>query len=463
MKPGPIIDNGRINRYFSMMLHIDDDDLTPDEYRLLGHYRKIAGLYGEDCEESTKETAVATQMGVAAVRTARKALVEKGRITFQAGPNNTVRVVLIDCMAENIERYASPIKSDRASSPIKNDRAALSKVIGLESREVTPGEGKPPALRIKESDPVDSNESTGQPPLFEEEGNPDPNPLVAASPFPGTSPVGETEPEDREGQPDQNAPGIASEGVPGSLNDTEGYKPSPKPQPTPKRAKTPKTEPHFVCACGAELTAAWKIAQEAGWRKDVPIVKDGPTPARCPDCEAKRFTGPDLVDIWLTAIYPKPVDRPLGISYVALGGAAKNLITAGATRETATMNAAIFAAYKAAHNGSAPVFTWEVAQFVSRYHEADALRQAGYTPEQVTLFITLTKADAFWNGKAISMDYVVKNIAARLAAYKGAAQFPQKTLKYDPQCPHCHGTGWVDVRMTDGRKSSAPCDCRDWR
>ncbi len=147
-----VSDKGPINKYFSMMLHIDDDDLDPFEYRLLGHYRKFCGLHGHDCNESILQTAKAAQMNIKTAREARNHLVEKRRITLVPTRNNIVAVVLLDCMQENLERYASPIKNGRAldASPTENDRAALSKTVGLGSSEGAPAQAEQASLRNKE-------------------------------------------------------------------------------------------------------------------------------------------------------------------------------------------------------------------------------------------------------------------------------------------------------------------------
>ncbi len=102
-------DEGSPSRYFAMMLHIDDDDLDPFEYKLLGHYKKLCGLYNTDVIfESNETSAGGSNMSVYAVRQARKGLVAKGCIKVQATNGRSIVVHLINRMKDNLERYSKP-------------------------------------------------------------------------------------------------------------------------------------------------------------------------------------------------------------------------------------------------------------------------------------------------------------------------------------------------------------------
>ena len=123
-----VSDDGSLAKYFSMMPHIDDDDLDPYEYRLLGHYRKQCGLSPTKvCTESTSTTAKRTKMSAAKVRTARANLVVLGRIEVSGELGQTVHVRLKDCMAENLARYAKP-------TPHESMRGGLTNPLGGDSR-----------------------------------------------------------------------------------------------------------------------------------------------------------------------------------------------------------------------------------------------------------------------------------------------------------------------------------------
>lgn len=103
-----VSDDGSLAKYFSMMLHIDDDDLDPFEYKLLGHYRKQCGLSPTRiCTESTSTTATGSKMSAAKVRTVRDQLVVLGRIEVTETIGQTVHIKIKDCLAENLARYSN--------------------------------------------------------------------------------------------------------------------------------------------------------------------------------------------------------------------------------------------------------------------------------------------------------------------------------------------------------------------
>src|SRR5271170_2959223 len=127
--------------YFVMMPHIDDEDLGPFEYRLLGHIRRKAGLDGV-CNESMQTLAKNTRMGVARARAAIRELKRLGRIQVEYPAEvATPHLYPIDVMAENLRRIPNlkktvrndrPIKSDR---PIENDRAIESERPGFQIQQ----------------------------------------------------------------------------------------------------------------------------------------------------------------------------------------------------------------------------------------------------------------------------------------------------------------------------------------
>jgi hypothetical protein len=101
-------------KYFSPMLHIDDDDLDPYEYRLLGHYRRVCGVNGGKCTESAETSGLRTKMSAGKVSMTRKSLAQKARISLEYTNYGTVIVRLRDCWLENIQRYT---KIENAPSP----------------------------------------------------------------------------------------------------------------------------------------------------------------------------------------------------------------------------------------------------------------------------------------------------------------------------------------------------------
>ena len=139
-------DDGSMSKYFCMMLHIDDDDLDPYEYRLLGHYRKICGLSPtRSCNEAIETTAARCLMSIATVRKARKSLAAQGCIHIDVKSHTSHAITIVDRMALNIARYGksdSPIISDspkvyqkREGRSTKSDRAGLSDLIPIKELE----------------------------------------------------------------------------------------------------------------------------------------------------------------------------------------------------------------------------------------------------------------------------------------------------------------------------------------
>lgn len=119
-------DEGGLWKYFAPMLHIDDDDLDPYQYRLLGHYRRVCGVNG-DCTESIRKTADKTRMSTGKVSTVRRELVKLGRIRVEEKPDG-IRVTLRDCWVENITRYQScspdeQSDEDETRSPHEQERS----------------------------------------------------------------------------------------------------------------------------------------------------------------------------------------------------------------------------------------------------------------------------------------------------------------------------------------------------
>lgn len=102
-------DEGPISKYFHVMLNIDDDELDPYPYRLLGHYRRVCGGSGV-CYESITTTAAKTFMSINKARETRDYLAELGIIKLQfdnsSNGKGTVLVTLVDRMAENVKRYS---------------------------------------------------------------------------------------------------------------------------------------------------------------------------------------------------------------------------------------------------------------------------------------------------------------------------------------------------------------------
>jgi hypothetical protein len=126
-----VTDQGAIGKYFALMLHIDDDDLDPYEYRLLGHYRRVCGATNKPCFESTLTTAKITRMSDDKVRSTRDSLEALGRIIVEKPAGSTVKVTVCDLMAENVERHKpNPSRKQEGltlDTPPENRRGGLPK------------------------------------------------------------------------------------------------------------------------------------------------------------------------------------------------------------------------------------------------------------------------------------------------------------------------------------------------
>jgi hypothetical protein len=113
-------------RYYCIMPHIDDDDLDPFQYRLLGHIRRRAGEDG--CFSQIKTLAKDTKMCHHKVREALKQLRRKHRITIEKRPGSTHLIVPVDMREVNEKRYA------KNGTPSKNGRPPLQ---DIEHKEIT--------------------------------------------------------------------------------------------------------------------------------------------------------------------------------------------------------------------------------------------------------------------------------------------------------------------------------------
>lgn len=97
------------NKYFHIMLNMADDDLDVYEYRLLGHYIRVGETF-----EGTRTTAKKTKMSLGKVVSTRNALETKGYIRMEKPETQaeTVKIFIIDRMAENVARFSKECSPD---------------------------------------------------------------------------------------------------------------------------------------------------------------------------------------------------------------------------------------------------------------------------------------------------------------------------------------------------------------
>lgn len=90
--------------FYARMPNMADDDLDPHEYRLYGHYRRVAGEKGI-CWESAATTARKCHMGRTSVFSARAKLVEMGYITINASQGETTEIIINNVWKINNSRF----------------------------------------------------------------------------------------------------------------------------------------------------------------------------------------------------------------------------------------------------------------------------------------------------------------------------------------------------------------------
>ncbi|MFA5379241.1 MAG: hypothetical protein WC455_26025 [Dehalococcoidia bacterium] len=109
--------NGQIGKWFTSMLNMADDDLDPFEYRLLAHYVRVCGANNNgQCFQNIRTISKITRMSIPKITSTRNTLAEKGWISVRKRSNDSVLVIVIDRMLENIQRYSDKnIDHDKTS------------------------------------------------------------------------------------------------------------------------------------------------------------------------------------------------------------------------------------------------------------------------------------------------------------------------------------------------------------
>ncbi len=129
---------------------VDEMDLTPHEFRLYAHIRRVIGEVDGVCWKSTKTLAKACRMSTGSVSNAKKTLVEKKLIAIQKKPNSghdSHDVIVLDIWTQNQARYLElkAAKDQRSSN----------------ERQRSPGETKKNPVRKENTE--DSDESSPAP------------------------------------------------------------------------------------------------------------------------------------------------------------------------------------------------------------------------------------------------------------------------------------------------------------
>lgn len=133
-------DDAPAGKYFTQILNMADDDLDPYEYRLLGHYKRVIGELNAPCTQGTRKIAEVCRMSLGKVTATRKQLEAKGWIRCERRPNNTIRVTLVDRMAENVARYSKrsqPEQSEGERSYSEHGVHVVNATVHVVNEEIT--------------------------------------------------------------------------------------------------------------------------------------------------------------------------------------------------------------------------------------------------------------------------------------------------------------------------------------
>lgn len=157
-----IQDDGHGRKYFAMIEHIAGDDLDVYEYRLYGHYKKVTGINGGECDESEKQTYTACGMSKYRFQKARQGLIDKGyvRIVQEGKPNtkgekgSATIIACNDMWGANIIRYDKMFKGTEL--PPSSDKGV--NLTGKGSKS-TPPRGQNSPLKGSKSTPLKEEES----------------------------------------------------------------------------------------------------------------------------------------------------------------------------------------------------------------------------------------------------------------------------------------------------------------
>lgn len=107
-------------KWFTMIPNIVDEmELTPHEFRLYIHLRRVAGENGE-CWQSTRTLAEACRMSAGAVSNSKQRLIDHGLIDVYEKTSDKGQyhlITIIDVWEQNFERFASRSPDERPRSP----------------------------------------------------------------------------------------------------------------------------------------------------------------------------------------------------------------------------------------------------------------------------------------------------------------------------------------------------------
>lgn len=105
--------------FFTESPFIDLDDLTADEFYLMGFYRKWLSLYNSPCNLSIKDTGLCIKWEEQKTRRIRSCLVSKGLIQLNDQPGRPCIVTIVDRAQDNQQRYADSKPNSRVPRLIK--------------------------------------------------------------------------------------------------------------------------------------------------------------------------------------------------------------------------------------------------------------------------------------------------------------------------------------------------------
>lgn len=354
-------DDGNPTKYFSMMLHIDHEDLNADEFYLLAYYRKIIGLnYGKPREEPITETAKGVKWKVDKTRDIRAKLASKGVIQITERSGKAQIVALADRNAANIER----MKAQLATTSENSGRGKMGAIPNSDPSENGGGVSRENGGGVQAAVLKNTNNSIHKSTKVD---------LQSAVADVQSAP---SQPQSSDGQP--NSPEMPDSSAETTSTRRDGIEDLPK-------------------------SSAKKVSADT-------------TPKRAPlphIAIIEQFVLP-FKDVL-------PPDFKLG-RYAALG---MDLQKAGEDAERAASAGELYRAWYDATPGHQPSqLSWTVAGVTVAIRTALALAKAGIGGSQVHSFLAMRYTEAFWQDKTVSWKHVGEQIGRWLAKSSKVSEVP---------------------------------------
>ncbi len=138
-------DEGNLRRFYTVIpnLALDDSDLDPYAFRLLAHYRRVAGE-NSTCFQSWETIAAACRMSITKAKEARQTLIDLGYIAIEeeSRGRNTTTVRVLDRWNENMRKYTAK-EAEPSLEPVATQPVATRPVATRPARNAKPVATRP--------------------------------------------------------------------------------------------------------------------------------------------------------------------------------------------------------------------------------------------------------------------------------------------------------------------------------